>query len=85
MDDPGTRENMQFLEENGYKYLYDRDLFVNYQSKKCFSLEFVDDNPNEIQELALQPNPTGGWEFHFNREPSLALQQEIAQVLADAA
>jgi len=83
--DPRTRENIEFLEKNGYRYLFDRDLFVNYESKKCFSLEYVEDHRDLIRELALRPNHTRGWEFHFNRAPSPALQQEITQVLADAA
>ena len=70
------------LREANYLYNFDRALYINRAAKKAFSLEFVDDNPEE--ELARRiSESTGdnGWKFYFNLEPSEAVKRELERSL----
>ncbi len=82
--DPRTRESIRFLEQQGYRYLFDRDVFVNRVTMKCFSLEYVEDHPDKLADMVLAPKRKHGWEFYFNRPPSLTLQNELGKLLTEA-
>ena len=43
----------------GYTYNFDRDLYINRAAKKAFSLEFVDDKPEEELAQRVQENSGG--------------------------
>lgn len=70
------------LKEAQYWYNFDRDIFYNRQAKKAFSLEFVDDKPEE--ELARrigESTDNSRWTFYFNSPPSESVKQMLEQVL----
>jgi hypothetical protein len=71
------------LREANYRYLFDRDMYFNRQQKKAFSLEFVEDHPEEelVQHIA---EVTGGneWKFYSNTLLSDSLKRELEKVLA---
>ena len=69
------------LKEN-YRYNFDRDLYVNRAARKAFSLEFVDDKPEEEIRLRMGENTNnGGWTFYFNSPPSEGVKRELERVL----
>jgi hypothetical protein len=41
------KDKILLLEKSGYKFIFDRDIYCNPRDRKCFSLEFVEDNPIE--------------------------------------
>jgi len=65
----------------GYKYDFNRALYINRDAKKAFSLEFVDDNSEG--ELAQRIRETNGtaWKFYFNADPSEGVRRELERVL----
>ena len=70
------------LWEADYRYNFDRDLFVNRVARKAFSLEFVDDKPEEEIRLRIGENTNGnGWMFYFNSPPSEGVKRELESVL----
>ena len=72
----------KILEDAGYVYNFDRQAYVNRKAKKVFSIEFVEDNPEEeIQRRISEPTPAGEWRFNFNSEPSGAVKRELESVL----
>lgn len=84
--DPQTEEKIKFLESSGFRYMFDRDVFSNVDSRKCVSLEYAEDHSlAELRELVASPNETGRWLFYFNVQPSPTLQTEMSQVLDRAA
>ena len=84
--DPQTSEKIAYLEGSGFRYMFDRDVFFNVDSRKCVSLEYAEDHSlAELEELVASPNETGRWRLYFNVEPSPALQNEISQMLDQAA
>ena len=72
----------KILEDAGYVYNFDRQAYVNRKAKKVFSIEFVEDNPEEeIQRRISEPTQAGQWRFNFNSEPSGAVKRELESVL----
>ena len=72
----------QILKDSGYRYSFDRELYVNRNVKKAFSVEFIEDHSEaEIAQLARDTSMSPGWQFFFNAKPSAAVQQELANIL----
>jgi hypothetical protein len=70
------------LRQANYRYNFDRDLYYNRQAKKAFSIEFVDDNKEEMLDRCINENTNGnGWRFYFNSRPSEAVKRELESVL----
>lgn len=72
----------RILEEAGYRYSFDREVYFNRQKKKAFSVEFVEDHSeDQIAKLIRDDGPNTTWRFFFNESPSAAVEQELADVL----
>lgn len=70
------------LWEANYRYDFDRDLYVNDVKKKAFSLEFVDDHPEEELRRHIQEDTDGEeWRFYFNFPPSKGVRRELEKEL----
>jgi hypothetical protein len=68
-----------------YRYNFDRDLFVNREAKKAFSLEFVDDKPAMAVRRGIEELTDGKqWRFYFNRSPSESVRRILEQDLEAA-
>jgi hypothetical protein len=71
----------QILREAGYAYNFDREIYFNRQTKKVFSVEFVDDHSESVLQKSIEePNGTE-WRFYFNSSPPAAVQRELENVL----
>jgi len=72
----------QILQNAGYVYNFDREVYVNRKAKKVFSLEFVEDNSEDDLRTRIDEDPGGqAWRFYFNAEPSKAVQEELEEIL----
>jgi hypothetical protein len=72
----------QALRDAGYKYYFDRALYLNRKAKKAFSIEFIEDKPaDELEQKIAEDAPGPGWHFFFTKEPSDAVQRELSRVL----
>lgn len=75
-------EKELLLENAGYRYHFDRMIYFNSESRRAFSLEFVEDHSSQIiQELLNEPLPAEGWAIHFNEAPSDRVKRELAEAL----
>lgn len=71
-----TKQNI--LDDAGFAYNFDRRVYFNRKSKKIFSVQFVEDRPEEELEHSIREDNGGeGWEFYFNSEPSEQVKREI--------
>lgn len=70
------------LKDANYWYNFDRDIFYNRKARKAFSLEFVEDKPEEeIRRLINESTDAAGWTFYFNSPPSEGVKRELERVL----
>lgn len=70
------------LKNAGYHFNFDRMLYFNRQTKKAFSIEFVDDNEESELERRIQENgDRNGWRFYFNSDLPDAVRRELEKVL----
>ncbi len=75
-------EKDRILESAGYFYDFNRDIYLNRESKKIFSLEAIEDHDVAWLNTKIQENnETGGWVFNFNELPDSDVQQEIIEGL----
>jgi hypothetical protein len=78
----GLSGKVQILKNGGYSYSFKRELYVNRELKKAFSVEFIEDHSDaDIERLARDQSPSTTWRFFFNREPSPAVERELASML----
>ncbi len=78
-DQPSKR---QILERSGYRYNFDRMIYVNRHAKRLFSVEAVEDNSIQwLSDRIAEPNPNNDWIFHFNGPISESVRQQLLQEL----
>ena len=75
-------EKEELLESAGYRYHFDRMIYVNRAVRRAFSLEFVEDNSQEVIQSLLQVPVTEDWVFHFNQPPTDRVKRELAEAFA---
>jgi hypothetical protein len=70
-------DKIGILQQQGYKFIFDRDIFCNYRKRKCFSLEFIEDNPIEVIQSKLSEPVKATIAFYFNRPPSRTVREVL--------
>jgi hypothetical protein len=73
----------QILEDAGYAYSFDRLSYINRQTRKAFSLEFVQDHTeSQLKACIDEPTSSQEWHFYFNSPPSEAVKRELSAVFS---
>lgn len=67
----------KLLEGARYRYNFDRELYVNYDARKVFSLEFVEDKDETELRRLIDAENRDGWLFYFNAPPSPTVKQAL--------
>ncbi len=76
------RTKIDLLENAGYRYNYDRMMYINRKTKKAFSVEFVDDEPlSRIRSKIQEPTKEAEWKFYTNLPVSEGTERELRRVL----
>jgi hypothetical protein len=71
-------EKRELLGELGFRWLFDRDVFVNREARKIASYEYVEDHHvNDIRDELSQPSPPNGWMVSFNEPPAPGVVEQI--------
>jgi hypothetical protein len=64
----------------GFRWLFDRDVFVNVEARKIASYEYVaDHHVDDIQDELSQPSPPNGWMVSFNEPPGPGVVEAIVR------
>jgi hypothetical protein len=69
------------LREAGYRYNFDRMVWINRQTRKVFSVEAVADNPEEWLTHKIHERTDGDWHFYFNDAPSASIVKQLVAEL----
>ncbi len=70
------------LREAGYRYDFERALFINRARRGAFSIEFVGDHSEEeLRQLILESGDANAWKFYFNVPPSDGIRRELERLL----
>ena len=78
-----TRSKRQILEDAGYRYHFDRMIYLNRAAKKIFSVESVDDHREEWLAARIAEPPEGNeWRFYFNSPPSEYVKNQLLSEFA---
>jgi hypothetical protein len=73
---------LKILEDAGYRYSFDRDLYLNPKDKKAFSIEFIEDNDEqEIAKRIREDTSQSEWLFFFVKKLSPDDKRELSRVL----
>jgi hypothetical protein len=72
----------QILDDAGFSYNFDREIYVNHKTKKAFSVDFVEDHDEKTLGKCIRED-TGatGWRFYFNSGPSDPVKRDLEAVL----
>ena len=77
-----TESKTEILDEAGYAYSFDRQVYINRKAKKAFSVEFVQDHSEDQIRKYMRERTDGlQWRFYFNTPPSEAVKHELECVL----
>ena len=74
----------QILEDAGYAYNFDREIYVNRKDRRVFSLWCVEDKSEDWlkEKIGTPVLPAGKWDFNFSREPpSAGVERELSAIL----
>jgi hypothetical protein len=75
-----SAEKDRILESAGFFYDFNKDIYLNRESKKVFSVEAITDNPVEwLRTRIMERNDTEDWIFYFNQPPDPDVRQEIIE------
>jgi len=70
------------MKDAKYQFNYDRALYVNRDAKKAFSLEFIDDTPEEeLTKRVHESTDVSEWTFYFNSIPTEGVKRELERIL----
>jgi hypothetical protein len=59
----------ELLERNGYRYNFDRLVYINRVVKKVFGVEAIEDHPIEWLSARMAEQNNGEWQLYFNEPP----------------
>ena len=72
----------QVLDEAGYTYSFDREIYFNRKTKKVFSANFVHDHSeDELVDSIREDSDERRWRFYFNGEPSTSIRSQLKRLL----
>jgi hypothetical protein len=75
-------EKEAVLNRAGYRYNFNRMIFVNRDAKKVFSVEHVEDSDMDRLSKEIREESDGReWKFYFNSDPSESVKEELVKVL----
>ena len=70
------------LEAAGFVYNFERDIYVNRQTKKRISVEFLEDHEALVIGKCIEEDVAGeDWKFYFNATPAASVVRQLESVL----
>lgn len=67
----------EVLKSAGYRYNFDRMVYINRATKKVFSVEAIEDHSVEWLSDRIAEKNNGDWRFYFNEAPAPAVVRDF--------
>jgi hypothetical protein len=67
----------ELLKQAGYRYNFDRMVYINLDAKKLFSVAAIDDHSPEWLRDKIAEKSNGDWQFYFNEIPPPAVVRDF--------
>jgi hypothetical protein len=67
----------ELLERNGYRYNFDRMIYINRAAKKVFGVAVIEDNSVDWLAARMAEENDGDWQFYFNEPPPPAVVRDF--------
>lgn len=74
-------ERDHILDEAGYRYSLRNEIYVNRETRKVFSREFVEDHTEEEIRKCMERPSAKSWQFYFNDDPPAGVRRELIRLL----
>ena len=75
-------QKISLLKQASFRYNFDRMVYFNRECRKVFSLEAIEDHDESwLRERLQEVEPSDGWRFYFNSQPTTAVQSELSAEL----
>lgn len=82
MNSQALEAKNQILNESGFIYDYEHEIYFNRDRKKIFSVRFIENRSEKVLEkYAKEPLGFGKWSFHFDVPPSENVMNQITNFL----
>ena len=76
------KEKIAVLKDAGFRYVFERAVYLNRQMKKVFSLEAVEDHDEAwLRKCIGEATDAGDWKIYFNGTPSDAVRRDLSAQL----
>jgi hypothetical protein len=68
----------QILEDAGFWYNFDREIYVSRKKKKAFSIEFLEEiDEKRLEERIRERTDPRRWRFYFKSDPSERVKRDL--------
>lgn len=78
-----TKETL--LNQAGYRYNFERMVYLNRAARKLFSVEAIEDHSAEWLREKMGEENQGEWQFYFNETPPPAVVRDFLAELDERA
>ena len=74
---------IQILEDAGFLYSFEREIYLNRKTRKVFSAVYVEDhNEAQLEADIAEPRLSGNeWRFYFNEPSSDRVKRDLSALL----
>ncbi len=76
MNTTATYDKKDILKQAGFKFHFDKDIYVNRNKKKIFSLEAIEDHDEKWLQQCVDEDHAD-WKFYCNTPPTEYVKQEL--------
>ena len=78
-----SKRKSEILAEEGFLFHFRREIYINGEKRKIFSVEAISDHPVDwLKNNINEPSIPDGWQFYFNGIPSNEIKQDILNEIA---
>ena len=80
MSDLTVKEEL--LENSGYRYHFERMIYISRADRRAFSLEFLETHSQQELQRLVEMSATGDWVLHYNEPLTDAARRSLIETFS---